>query len=113
MDSRCVDRRRMAVAGGAVLIAVGVLTAGCGTSGNQAPSIDHDDDNDHHHYGAAAEQRTGVPDRKEHQPDWGKPVHTAGGSASRRRMFLPANIPGSTASVKPAGAYLNSAEGQK
>jgi len=38
MDSRCVDRRRMAVAGGAVLIAVGVLTAGCGTSGNQAPS---------------------------------------------------------------------------
>ncbi|HYP94573.1 MAG TPA: hypothetical protein VER34_15980 [Mycobacterium sp.] len=38
MDSRCVDRRRMALAGGAVLIAVGVLTAGCGTSGNQAPS---------------------------------------------------------------------------
>ena len=38
MDSRCVDRRRMAVAGGAVLIAVGVLTAGCGTNGNQAPS---------------------------------------------------------------------------
>ena len=38
MDLRCVDRRRMAVAGGAVLIAVGALTAGCGTSGNQAPS---------------------------------------------------------------------------
>ena len=38
MDLHCVDRRRMAVAGGAVLIAVGVLTAGCGTSGNQAPS---------------------------------------------------------------------------
>ena len=38
MDSRCVDRRRMAVAGAAVLIAVGVLTAGCGTSGKQAPS---------------------------------------------------------------------------
>jgi len=28
----------MAVAGGAVLIAVGALTAGCGTSGKQAPS---------------------------------------------------------------------------
>jgi hypothetical protein len=38
MDSRCVDRRRVAVAGGAVLIAVGVLTAACGTSGKQAPS---------------------------------------------------------------------------
>jgi hypothetical protein len=33
MDLCCVDRRRMAVAGGAVLIAVGALTAGCGTSG--------------------------------------------------------------------------------
>ncbi len=38
MDSRCIDRRRMAVAGGAVLIVVGAFTAGCGTSGNQAPS---------------------------------------------------------------------------
>ena len=38
MDLCCVDRRRMAVAGGAVLIAVGALTAGCGTSGKQAPS---------------------------------------------------------------------------
>ena len=38
MDSRLVDRRRMAVAGGAVLIAVGAFTAGCGTGGKQAPS---------------------------------------------------------------------------
>ena len=38
MDSHCIDRRRIAVAGGAVLIAVGAFTAGCGTSGNQAPS---------------------------------------------------------------------------
>jgi hypothetical protein len=37
MQSHWVDRRRMAVAGGAVLMAVGALT-GCGTSGNQAPS---------------------------------------------------------------------------
>ncbi|HEX4587544.1 MAG TPA: hypothetical protein VH185_06205 [Mycobacterium sp.] len=28
----------MAVAGGAVLVAVGAFTAGCGTSGKQAPS---------------------------------------------------------------------------
>jgi hypothetical protein len=38
MDLRSVDRRRVTVAGGAVLIAVGALTAACGTSGNQAPS---------------------------------------------------------------------------
>ena len=38
MDRRWVDRRRMAVASGAVLIAVGAFTAGCGTSGKQAPS---------------------------------------------------------------------------
>jgi hypothetical protein len=38
MELRCVDRRRMAVAGAAVLVAVGAVTAGCGTSGNQAPS---------------------------------------------------------------------------
>jgi len=38
MDSRCIDRRRMAVAGGAVLIVVGAFTAGCGTNGKQAPS---------------------------------------------------------------------------
>jgi hypothetical protein len=38
MDLRSVDRRRMTVAGGAVLIAVGALTAACGTSGNQPPS---------------------------------------------------------------------------
>jgi len=30
--------RRITVAGGAALIAVGALTAACGTSGNQAPS---------------------------------------------------------------------------
>ena len=38
MDSRWVDRRRIRVAGGAALIAVGALTAACGSSGNQAPS---------------------------------------------------------------------------
>jgi hypothetical protein len=39
MDSRSVHGRRLAaVAGGVVLIAVGSLTAACGTSGNQAPS---------------------------------------------------------------------------
>jgi len=38
MNSRQVDRRRIAVAGSAVLIAVSALTAACGTSGNQAPS---------------------------------------------------------------------------
>jgi hypothetical protein len=38
MNTRSVDRRRLAVAGGAVLIAVGVLTTACGTSGNQAPT---------------------------------------------------------------------------
>jgi hypothetical protein len=38
MHARSVDRRRMAVAGGAVLIAVGAMTTACGTSGNQTPS---------------------------------------------------------------------------
>jgi hypothetical protein len=38
MDSRWVGRRRITVAGGAVLIVVGAFTAACGTSGNQAPS---------------------------------------------------------------------------
>ena len=38
MNARSVDRRRMAVAGGAVLIAMGALTTACGTSGNQTPT---------------------------------------------------------------------------
>jgi hypothetical protein len=38
MHTRSVDRRRLAVAGGAVLIAVGAMTTACGSSGNQAPS---------------------------------------------------------------------------
>src|SRR4029079_12013074 len=33
-----VGRRRITVAGGAVLIAVGAVTAACGTRGNQAPT---------------------------------------------------------------------------
>jgi len=38
MIARSVDRRRMAVAGGAGLIAMGALTTACGTSGNQTPT---------------------------------------------------------------------------
>ncbi len=38
MHARSVDRRRLAVAGGAVLIAMGALTTACGTSGNQTPT---------------------------------------------------------------------------
>jgi hypothetical protein len=38
MDLRCIRRCRMAVAGGAVLIAVGVLAAGCGGGGKQTPT---------------------------------------------------------------------------
>jgi hypothetical protein len=38
MVARRVHRRRIAVAGGAVLIGVAAFTAACGTSGNQAPS---------------------------------------------------------------------------
>ena len=38
MNARSVDRRRMALAGGAVLIALGALTTACGTSGNQTPT---------------------------------------------------------------------------
>jgi hypothetical protein len=38
MQARSVDRRRLAVAGGAVLIAIGAMTTACGTSGNQTPS---------------------------------------------------------------------------
>jgi hypothetical protein len=38
MHTRRVDRRRLAVAGGAVLIAMGALTTACGTSGNQTPT---------------------------------------------------------------------------
>ncbi|MDT7766362.1 MAG: hypothetical protein QOC63_5782 [Mycobacterium sp.] len=38
MQARSVDRRRLAVAGGAVLIAMGAMTTACGTSGNQTPS---------------------------------------------------------------------------
>jgi hypothetical protein len=37
MHARSVDRR-LAVAGGAVLLAMGALTTGCGTSGNQTPT---------------------------------------------------------------------------
>lgn len=38
MDSGRSVRRIVVVAGGAALIALGALTAGCGTSGKQAPS---------------------------------------------------------------------------
>jgi hypothetical protein len=38
MHARSVDRRRLALAGGAVLIAMGALTTACGTSGNQTPT---------------------------------------------------------------------------
>jgi hypothetical protein len=38
MNARSVDRRRLAVAGGAVLITMGALTTACGTSGNQTPT---------------------------------------------------------------------------
>jgi ABC-type glycerol-3-phosphate transport system substrate-binding protein len=38
MTSRCIGRTRMSVAAGAVLIAMGVLAAGCGAGGNQAPT---------------------------------------------------------------------------
>jgi hypothetical protein len=38
MHVRNVDRRRLALAGGAVLIAMGALTTACGTSGNQTPT---------------------------------------------------------------------------
>jgi hypothetical protein len=38
MHARRVDRRRLAVAGGAVLVAMGALTTACGTSGNQTPT---------------------------------------------------------------------------
>ena len=38
MNTHSVDHRRLAVAGGAVLIALGALTTACGTSGNQAPT---------------------------------------------------------------------------
>jgi hypothetical protein len=38
MNSKLIDRRTLAVAGGAALIALGALTAACGNAGNQAPT---------------------------------------------------------------------------
>ena len=38
MTSKRIDRRMLAVAGGAALIALGALTAACGNGGNEVPS---------------------------------------------------------------------------
>ena len=82
MDSRCIDRRRMAVAGGAVLIVVGAFTAGCGTSGNQAPTTTDYDDNDHHHDTTTTTTERPCAHRKESQPKRGQPLHARRKGAS-------------------------------
>ncbi|HVQ53028.1 MAG TPA: hypothetical protein VMS92_23580 [Mycobacterium sp.] len=38
MSSKRIGRRMLVVAGGTALVTLGVTTAACGTSGNQAPS---------------------------------------------------------------------------
>ena len=83
MSSNSSTRRLVAVAGGGLLVTIGLLTAGCGKGGEQAPSTTHDHDHDDDHNDTAAIERSAaISDGEGHQSHRRQLVLTADSGAA-------------------------------